>query len=122
MSVVFTPGETNIICTNLERSLRFYQDVLGFTVDEREGPVAIHMHCADRPFLLLAVANSPLTEIAYCETPAISFDLLVGDIEEAVHYLHDHGVQFESPWRMKDSHVFIKDPDGLVIEIIQQER
>ncbi|MGB3716578.1 MAG: VOC family protein [Candidatus Promineifilaceae bacterium] len=92
MNIAFTPGETNIICTNLERSLRFYRDVLGFTVDEREGPAAVHMHCADRPFLLLAVAKSPLAEVAYCEAPALSFDLLVGDIEEAVNHLHDHGV------------------------------
>jgi catechol 2,3-dioxygenase-like lactoylglutathione lyase family enzyme len=117
----FTPGETNIICTDLERSLRFYRDVLGFDVDEREGPSAIHMHCADRAFLLLAVANTPKVNVAYCEAPAISFDLLVGDIEVAVNYLHDHGVQFETPWRKEDSHVFIKDPDGLVIEIIQEE-
>ncbi len=121
MTVEFTPGETNIICTNLERSLKFYRDVLGFIVVEREGPVAVHMHCADRPFLLLAVAKIPLTEVAYCQVPAISFDLVVDDIKEAVRHFQDYGVQYESPWRKEDSHVFIKDPDGLVIEVIQEE-
>jgi catechol 2,3-dioxygenase-like lactoylglutathione lyase family enzyme len=121
MNITFTPVETNIICTDLERSLRFYRDVLGFTVDEREGPAAVHMHCVGRPFLLLAVAISPPMEVAYCEVPVISFDLLVGDIEEAVSHFNDHGVQFESPWSKEDSHVFIKDPDGLVIEIIREE-
>lgn len=120
MTIVFTPRETNIISTNLVRSVRFYRDVLEFIVGEREGPVAIHMHCADRPFLLLAGARSPPTKVAYCGAPAISFEFLVGDIEKVVNYLHDHGVQFEYPWRKEDSRVFTKGPDGLAIEIIQE--
>ena len=121
MELTFTPGETNIICSDLERSLRFYRDILGFQVIEREGPAAVHMRCADRPFLLLAVARSPIDEVKYCEIPAISFDLLVGDIEEAVNYFRDRGVEFESPWRENNPFVFIKDPDDLVIEIVQKE-
>jgi catechol 2,3-dioxygenase-like lactoylglutathione lyase family enzyme len=121
MKMVFTPGETNIICTDLEKSLRFYRDVLGFSVEAREGPAAIHMRCADRPFLLLAVAKHPLHEVAYGDAPLISFDLLVDDIEDAILYFDENGVVFESPWREEDSHVFIKDPDGLVIEVIQKD-
>ena len=41
--------------------------------------------------------------------------------ETAVSHLHNHGVEFESAWREGESHVFLKDPDGLVIEIIQEE-
>ena len=122
MSVVFKPGETNYICTDLERSLRFYQDVLGFTVKEHEGPVAVHIDCAGRPFLLLAVAKIPLANLPYCETPTISFDLLVPDIGEAVGHFRAFNVEFESSWGKGDSHVFIKDPDGLVIEVIQEEK
>lgn len=121
MELAFTPGETNIICLDLERSLTFYRDVLGFEVVEKEGSAAIHMRCADRPFLLLAVAKAPLSEAEYCEFPAVSFDLLVRNIEETVNYFRDHGVEFESPWNEKDPYVFIKDPDGLVIEIVQKE-
>lgn len=121
MSIIFTPGETNIICTQLVRSLRFYQDVLGFAITEHEGPAAVHMSCGGRPFLLLAVAKSPLVDRVYCETPAVSFDLVVSDIGEAVSYFHHHGVAFESPWQKGESYVFIKDPDGLVIEVIQEQ-
>jgi catechol 2,3-dioxygenase-like lactoylglutathione lyase family enzyme len=121
MSLYFTPGETNIICTNLDRSLQFYGDVLGFTVIEHESPAAVHMRCADRPFLLLAVAKSPLAATAYCEVPTISFDLQVDDIKETVGYLRDLSVPFESSWQEGDTYVFIKDPDGLVIEIVERE-
>ena len=121
MSLSFRPGETNIICTDLERSLHFYQDVLGFTVIEQEGPEAIHMRCADRPFLLLAVAKSAPATTAYCAVPTISFDLQVDDIKEAVSHFQVHTVTFETPWREGDTYVFIKDPDGLVIEILQSD-
>jgi len=121
MELTFTSGETNIICLDLERSLRFYRDMLGFQVVEHEGPAAVHIRCADRPFLLLTVAKSPINEVEYCEIPAISFDLLVKDIEEVVNYFQDHGVEFESPWSEKNPYVFIKDPDGLVIEIVQKD-
>jgi catechol 2,3-dioxygenase-like lactoylglutathione lyase family enzyme len=97
MELTFTSGETNIICLDLERSLRFHRDILGFQVIEREGPAAVHMRCDEQPFSLLAVAKSPLNEIEYCEVPTISFDLLVRDIKEAVSYFENHGVEFESP-------------------------
>jgi catechol 2,3-dioxygenase-like lactoylglutathione lyase family enzyme len=97
MELTFKPGETNIICLDLERSLRFYRDILGFQVVEHEGSAAVHMRCAEQPFLLLAVAKSPINEVEYCEVPAISFDLLVRDIKEAVSYFENHGVEFESP-------------------------
>ena len=40
----FRMGETNIICTDLERSLHFYRDLLGFEALEPEGP-AWHLEC-----------------------------------------------------------------------------
>lgn len=119
MDIRFTPGEINVICTDLERSLSFYQDVLGFEVVEREGPAAVHMRCGDLPFLLLAVSGSPLPSVSYGDIPTISFDLIVQDITETVLHLQSCAVVFESLWRPGDSHVFIKDPDGLVIEVIK---
>ena len=38
----FSPGETNVICTQLERSLVFYRDVLGYrVVEEEDGAVRL---------------------------------------------------------------------------------
>jgi catechol 2,3-dioxygenase-like lactoylglutathione lyase family enzyme len=120
MAVKFNPGEINIICTDLERSRKFYCDILGFEVIVREGNSALHLRCGERPFLLLAVAGSPSTTVPYCTVPAVSFDLNVADIEETVAYLRDHNVVFESDWQPGDSYVFIRDPDGLVIEIVEE--
>ena len=111
-------GEINVICTDLERSLTFYHDVLGFEVTGEEG-IAVHLRCGDQPFLLLPVAREPLPPTPYCSRPAYSFDFMVDRIDEAVAHLHAHSVAFESEWTPGDSHVFVRDPDGLVIEVIE---
>ena len=119
MTLRFEPGETKIDCSDLERSLAFYGDVLGFEAVETQGAGAIHMGCGGRPFLLLAVARSPLPRVTYCEIPAISFDLQVSDIEQAIAHFRVLGVAFEPEWQEGSDHVFIRDPNGLVIEILQ---
>jgi catechol 2,3-dioxygenase-like lactoylglutathione lyase family enzyme len=117
---MFTPGETNIICTDLEASLHFYRNVLGFKVIGKEGAAAVHMRCGDRPFLLLAVASSPIDRSEYGAVPTLSIDLMVDDIETAVVHLKDNQVEFEKEWKPGELHTFIRDPDGLVWEIIEE--
>jgi catechol 2,3-dioxygenase len=114
----FTVGEINIICTDLERSLRFYRDVLGFEVVEKEGPFYRLASGATR-FLLLAVARAPRALTAYCESPEFSIDLMVEDIAKAHDHLLAHGVAFASEWQPGKASFFIRDPDGLVFEVIQ---
>jgi catechol 2,3-dioxygenase-like lactoylglutathione lyase family enzyme len=111
-------GETNIICTDLERSLRFYRDLLGFEALEPEGP-AWHLACDGRKFLLLGVAGRSREPTPYCEVAEFSLDLLVDDLREAKRRFEAAGVQFVSEFEPSADRFFIRDPDGLVLEIIQ---
>ena len=111
-------GEVNIVCTDAERSLRFYRDLLGFEVVGEEKD-ALHLRCGEAQFLLLPVADSEGDRSPYCSVAAISVDIIVNDISEAVQRLSAAGVEFASEWAPGASHVFVRDPDGLVLEVIQ---
>ena len=114
-----TIGEINIICTDLDRSLPFYRDVLGFEAIEQEG-IAYHLRCGQTRFLLLPVASSKLSRPPYGQTPEFSIDLLVDDLTETVRHFQAHQVEFVSEWQANDKRVYIRDPDGLVFEVIQK--
>jgi catechol 2,3-dioxygenase-like lactoylglutathione lyase family enzyme len=117
--VQHTVGEINILCTDAFRSLLFYRDVLGFEVlSEEEG--AYHLRCGGIGFLLLAVAKTARLQLPYCATPEFSIDLLVEDLKATYDHLQSHKVTFVSEWKPNASRFFIRDPDGLVFEIIQK--
>ena len=111
-------GEINIVCTGAERSLRFYRDLLGFEVVGQEEN-AHHLRCGETQFLLLPVAGSEGDRSPYCSVATISVDILVSDISEAVERLRAAGVEFASAWIPGGTRVFVRDPDGLVLEVIQ---
>ena len=115
---MFTIGEINVICSDLERSLMFYRDVLGFRFVEREGE-ACRLACGERPVLLLPVAEAARETPAYCSEPAISLDLYVASIEAAHEHLSANKVTFAGDWRPPAKSFHIRDPDGLVWEVIE---
>lgn len=113
----FSPGETNIICTNLDRSLVFYRDALGYRViEEEEG--AVRLALGDHFLLLLPLASAPAVESPYCERAEVTFDLRTDDLAAAARYLTACNVTFEKPWSSGDDYIVIKDPDGLRIEVV----
>lgn len=119
MTTLGTIGEINIICTDLERSLAFYRDVLGFEVLARE-PRACHLRCGHVDFLLLALAQSRPPNQPYGQTPEFSVDLLVDDLAAVVAEFNARGVEFVGEWAVNATRAFIRDPDGLVWEVIQR--
>ena len=116
----FRIGEVNIVCTDLERSLRFYRDVLGFKEVEREGS-GLRMRCGDRIFLLIPMARATAEANEYPADATFSVDLLVDDIEEAVRHLKSHGVHFDLEPGLCHTYAIIRDPDGLVLEVIPED-
>lgn len=117
---MFEVGEINIICSDGDRSLKFYRDVLGFEVVSQEDD-AYHMRCGLAKFLLLPVAGAAPKAAPYCSVPAFSVDLMTADIESAVQHFNAAHVEFANKWKPGDSRVFIRDPDGLVFEVIQKK-
>jgi len=114
----FSLGEINIFVSDLERSLAFYCDVLGFeNLGEDRG--AVHLKGAGHAFLLLPFASADASPPKYGARPSVSFDLEVSDIEKAYAYFRDAKVAFERNLEPGGDHFFVRDPDGTVIEIVQ---
>ncbi len=117
---MFSLGEINIICTDIQRSLHFYVDILRFEILEQEED-CYHLRCDNHLFLLLPVAHSPLEMTPYCSVPTFSADLLTPDLESAYHYFLSHNITFERLWQPQARSFIIRDPDGLVWEIIASQ-
>jgi len=114
----FRFGETNVFCVDRDRSVAFYRDVLGFELAEVEQG-AVRLRAGARRLLLLPFAGPAPERRRYGSEPTISFDLLVDDIDAAHAYLVEHGVEIEAPPTDERRHLFCRDPDGLVIEVIE---
>lgn len=115
----FEAGEINILCSDIEKSLSFYKDVLGFEIIEHEDG-AVRLKCIDKIFLLLPFAKKYERKAKYGSIPEISFDLYVNDISLTVDYLKSHKIKILKPLTQKENWIVISDPDGLAIEVIQK--
>jgi catechol 2,3-dioxygenase-like lactoylglutathione lyase family enzyme len=115
----FQPGEINIICTDVQASLHFYRDVLGFipTTDE-EG--FYHLLFGGNQYLLLPIAQPAASIDPYGAVPQFSMDLMVDDLRAAYAYFTQHGVAFAKEWKEGARMFVIRDPDGLHWEVIQR--
>lgn len=112
---MFKVGETNIICTNLERSRTFYETILGFKfVEEDQG--AVRLKCDNQYFLLLPFATQKRKEAEYCSIAEVSFDLRTDKLQETYAYLVSKDVYIASEPNEVSFHIC--DPDGLYIEIV----
>jgi catechol 2,3-dioxygenase-like lactoylglutathione lyase family enzyme len=106
----------SIVITDVERSRRFYRDVLGLT--------EIHKpRTFDFTVLWFDLGNQHLHLLLKKEPDSISprhVALRVADVAAARSYFHDHGVATEETTPIPGAdRFFIADPDGNRIEIIQ---
>ena len=115
----FYDGETNIICSNLENSLGFYRDILGFELIEKDSE-ALRLKCGNSYYLLLPLAKQKKERSPYCSIAEFSIDLKVDDLKQAIQYLKENQVEFENDPAADDLFIVIRDPDGMVIEVIQK--
>jgi catechol 2,3-dioxygenase-like lactoylglutathione lyase family enzyme len=111
-------GEINIVCTDAERSLRFYRDILGFDVLGEEAG-CWHLGCGEAKFLLLPFAEVSRRPAKYCSEPCFSVDLVVSDLQKTKEYLESKGVEIDKDYPPNEERFFVRDPDGLVLEVIQ---
>lgn len=118
MSFYFKPGEVNIICTDLERSVEFYCRILGFEEVGRVGGAA-RIRLGARQYLLLPFAAQAKKPDPYMTVPAISFGLATHDLAAASQYLNINDVTIITDYQEGgDPFIEIQDPDGLTIEIV----
>lgn len=111
---------TTLIVENLQESVAFYRDVLGF----REG---YHINIGSSG--QITIMESDLAALELIENKAFptgmySIGMDVDDLQEAVAHLKDRGVELDSPvLETSVGHmVFVKDPNGVRICLIEHDK
>ncbi|MBD1839188.1 VOC family protein [Coleofasciculus sp. FACHB-64] len=118
-----------IICSNYEKSKKFYVEVLGFSIiqetfrEERNSyKLDLRVGRGDQ-IELFSFPNPPqrLSHPEACGLRHLAF--AVKNIDEAVYYLQNQGVQVEDI-RLDEMtgkrFTFFSDPDGLPLEIYEK--
>ncbi len=115
-----------IIPRDFERTIRFYEDVLGFKLKERH---TVDMKpLREIAYLTLGDTMIEILDVADTEEPAVDWTvgyigiaIEVENMDRAVAYLKGKGI--EIAWGPKDIggpiRAEIRDPDGLTIELRQ---
>jgi lactoylglutathione lyase len=120
---------TMLRATDLDRSVRFYTEVLGLREERRK---VLERADATLVFLVDEAGNHPI-ELTY-NHDGRSYELGnqfghlafgVSDLERAREELNRHGVEFtRGPYTVSAGGsriAFIKDPDGIEIELIEEK-
>ncbi|MBC7450252.1 MAG: VOC family protein [Cytophagales bacterium] len=118
-----------IICSNYERSKKFYIDVLGFTVvketlrAERNSyklDLSLNGHITLEIFSFI---NPPLRPSQPEAAGLRHLAFAVDNIEESIAYLTSHGVETEAiriDTLTTKRFTFFADPDGLPLELYEE--
>jgi catechol 2,3-dioxygenase-like lactoylglutathione lyase family enzyme len=109
----------NISCTDLERSRRFYAEVLGLEDGERPNfkRAGAWMYQGGHPLVHLSTGRVPKTRSSDA-FDHIAFRCV--DLKEFESKLTAHSIKFEG-YLVPDQHMyqlFFRDPDGAEIELI----
>lgn len=119
-----------LICSDVEQTIRFYQDLMGFPlvelVENRDYPGSSHLFFDLGNGNLLGFFDFPglglepyretigaVQHIAISVTPA-QFETLKARLDEA-------GVSYLGPDRGVEDSVYVRDPDNIGIELIREE-
>jgi glyoxylase I family protein len=118
-----------LICADPERTIRFYQELVGFPLVElfenRDYPGSSHFFFDIGNGNLLGFFDFPglglvpvpeglggIQHVAISVTPEV--------FEEAKRRLTDAGVEFRGPDMGVEESIYFKDPDNIQIELIRQ--
>lgn len=115
-----TAKYTTLIVENLEDSIKFYREVLGF----REG-----YHVNTGPAGQITIMDSDLASVELIENKAFptgmySIGMDVDNLQEILAHLKEQGVELDSPViETTVGHmVFVKDPSGVRICLIEHDK
>jgi glyoxylase I family protein len=118
-----------LVCSDVERTIAFYQDVLGFPLVE----VMENRDYAGSTHFFLDLGNGNL--LAFFDFPGLPLDRAVeahGGVQhiaisvtpEALDRtrarLDERGVEYLGPDRGLTDSIYVKDPDGVQIELLAQ--
>ena len=118
-----------LICSDPERTIRFYQDVLGFplieVMENRDYPGSTHffhdlghgnlLAFFDFPGLGLGPAVEALGGVQH-----VAISVSSEQFETLKARLDEHGIPYLGPDRGTANSVYFKDPDGIQIELLRE--
>jgi len=111
---------------NMEKSLEFYKDKLGFTevrrIEHIEDMIMIFLKDEEGGLIELIENKKMPSNDNTIKSSAVSFALFVTDMDETIIKLNRNGIQLnKGPIKMPSGEVlaFIKDPNGVEIEFIE---
>jgi glyoxylase I family protein len=118
-----------MICSDVERTVRFYQDVLGFplvdVMENRDYPGSTHFFLDIGHDNLLAFFDFPglgleeaVESLGSVQHVAISVDRT--SFEAIRDRLDAGGIPYVGPDRGLTNSIYVKDPDGIQIELLAE--
>ena len=115
------PGPVRLQVADLERSLDYYQRVLGFRVARRDGiDVTLAAHDEDRPLIELHERPGAAPVAARGRLGLFHFAILLptrGDLGRFLRHLVEAGEQAGASDHHVSEALYLRDPDGLGIEV-----
>lgn len=118
-----------LICSDVERTIRFYQEVLGFPLIElmenRDYPGSSHLFFDIGHGNLLAFFDFPGLGLkpgieALGSVQHIAISVYPEQFEPLKSRLEEHSVPYIGPDRGATDSLYFKDPDGIQIELIRE--
>ena len=118
-----------MICSDVERTIAFYQEVLGFplaeVIENRDYPGSTHFFLDIGNGNLLAFFDFPGLGLgdaveAYGAVQHVAISVEQSHVDAVRARLDAAGIEYLGPDRGLTDSIYVKDPDGIQIELLAQ--
>ncbi|WML33610.1 VOC family protein [Clostridium sp. OS1-26] len=113
---------TTLMVKDLEESLKFYQEIVGLSVDRRfkAGPGVEIAFLGDGETKVELMCNEALKEVSFGQDISLGFE--VNSVDEIMALVKEKGIDIHSGPFQPNSHTkffFVLDPNGLKIQFVE---
>ena len=118
-----------LVCSDVEQTVRFYQDILGFplieVMENRDYPGSTHIFHDLGNGNLLAFFDFPGLGLrpgveSFGSVQQLAISVTPEQFEAAKARLERAGIEYLGPDRGIENSVYLKDPDGVQIELLKE--